>query len=94
VGAVRSSQDLPPSGARVSYRYAGDTVSGSLRRSAGSKEEDFKVVFHEPVWEPLAPVSVAVPLERLGSGAVICAPPDQPPSEIQRVNPSDMLHLE
>lgn len=71
---IRSTQHLPPTGARVTYRYVGDTVSGTLRRSSAAEAVELQVVFQEPVWEPLAPVSVLLPLERLGSGAVIRYP--------------------
>lgn len=71
---IRSRQHLPPSGAGVTYSYAGDTASGTLRRLTASEPREFRVVFDEPVWEPLLPVSVLVPLERLESGAVLRFP--------------------
>ena len=72
--AVRSTQHLPPSGARVAYRYAGDTASGTLHPSAGAEARTFQVVFTEPVWDPLLPVSMLLPLERVESGAVLRYP--------------------
>lgn len=72
--ALRSSQHLPPSGGGVSYRYEGDSVSGTLRRSASAEPRDFRVVFDRPVWEPLAPVIQAFPYDRLAVGTVIRYP--------------------
>ena len=72
--AIRSTQRLPPNGSQVTYRYAGDTVSGMWQASADTEPRTFQVIFTEPVWEPLAPVSVLLPLERLESAAVIRHP--------------------
>lgn len=72
--ALRSSQHVPPSGGRVSYRYEGDSATGTLWPSAGAGPRDFRVVFDQPVWEPLAPVLGLFPLERCPPGAVIRYP--------------------
>lgn len=71
---IRSTQRLPPNGSWVTYRYAGDTASGTLRPSAAAEEREFRVVFDEPVWEPLLPVPVLVPLERWKPGTVLRYP--------------------
>jgi hypothetical protein len=72
--AVRSTQRLPPNGSQVTYRYAGDTVSGMLHAAADTQPRTFQVILTEPAWEPLAPVSVLLPLEHLENGAVIRNP--------------------
>ncbi len=72
--ALRSSQHLPPTGGRVSYRYEGDTASGTLRRGTTAEPRDFEVVFDQPVWDPLAPVNLLLPLERQEPGTVVRFP--------------------
>lgn len=79
---LRLRQRIEPAGTRVSYEYRGDTVSGTLLPSAGAEQLDFEVVFEEPVWEPLAPVLLLVPLERLEPGTVVRFPVwDQRPGD-------------
>jgi hypothetical protein len=72
--ALRSTQRLPPSGTRLSYRFDGDTVSGTLRQSASAESRQFEMAFDEPVWEPLTPVPWLFPFERLEPGTVIRYP--------------------
>ena len=72
--ALRSRQHLPPSGALVSYRFEGDTASGTLRRSASDEPRQFEVVFDEPAWEPLAPMLELFPSESLEPGTVLRYP--------------------
>lgn len=74
LAGIRSVQRIPTSGFGVTYRYTGDTASGTLRSSGSSEPRAFQVVFDEPVWEPLAPVPVLLPLERLEHGAVVRYP--------------------
>jgi hypothetical protein len=71
--ALRSTLNLPPSGSRISYRFDGDTVSGTLQ-SASAEPRSFKVVFDEPVWEPLTPVRWLLPFESMEPGTVIRYP--------------------
>jgi hypothetical protein len=74
----RSTQQVPAGSGRgsyrVSYRYEGDSVSGRLQRPAGAEPRDFTVVFHRPVWEPLAPVALLFPLDRLAAGGALRYP--------------------
>ncbi|MGH7857210.1 MAG: hypothetical protein ACREQY_07730, partial [Candidatus Binatia bacterium] len=71
---LRSTQSAPPSGGRVSYRYEGDSVSGTLRQSATAAPRQFEVEFDEPVWEPLAPMLLLFPFEELAPGTVLRYP--------------------
>jgi len=72
--ALRSSQSLPPAGSRVAYRYEEESVTGTLHPAAGAEARDFQIFFDQPVWEPLAPLLVVFPLERVSRGAVIRYP--------------------
>ena len=72
--ALRSTQHLPPSGSRVSYRFDGHTVSGTLQQSASTEPRQFEVTFDEPAWEPLTPVLWLLPFERLVPGTVVRYP--------------------
>lgn len=72
--ALRSTQNRPPSGTRVSYRFDGDTVSGTLRQSVDAEPREFEVVFDEPVWEPLTPVRWLIPFAGLEPGTVVRYP--------------------
>jgi len=71
--ALHARQQFPPGG-EVTYRYSGDTASGTLRVSATADPRDFRVVFEEPVWEPLMPASILWPYENAGRGTVIREP--------------------
>jgi hypothetical protein len=71
---LRSRQQVPPSGVDVTYRYSADTASGTLRPAANAEPRDFRVVFDEPFWEPLLPVSILWPLERAERGTVVRVP--------------------
>lgn len=88
--AIRSTQEVPP-GFRVTYRSAGDTVSGTVRSSAAAAPREFQVVFSAPVWDPLAPVTLLLPLERLEPGTLVRYPVwDQRPGVADDVTWSEM----
>ena len=70
---IRATQEAPM-GARATYNYAGDTVSGTLRLSTGTEARSFRVVFREPAWDPQLAVSILFPLERLPEGGGIRYP--------------------
>ncbi|MEX0691693.1 MAG: hypothetical protein WD043_07615 [Gemmatimonadales bacterium] len=74
LGGIRATQTAPLMGARATYRYAGDTVSGTLRPSTGTEARSFRVVFREPAWDPQLAVSILFPLERLPEGGGIRYP--------------------
>ncbi len=91
LSATRSRQETPPNGFRVRYRYEGDTASGTVRSSGSSEPREFRVVFEEPVWDPLAPVTLLLPLERFEPGAVVRYPVwDQRPGVANDVTWSEM----
>ena len=71
---IRATQNAPPTGGQVTYRYAGDTVSGMLRSAAGAESRSFRVVLREPAWDPLLAMTILFPLERLPAGNSIRYP--------------------